>query len=64
MLIYCILESHEGMGFYSTLDHSDGDRGREIELFVPHGHEREANAVLDELESTAGLIEFTEEANT
>lgn len=61
VLIYCILESHEGMGFYSTLDHSAGDRGREIELFVPLGHEAEADAVLADLASKGcEMIELTE----
>ena len=33
--VYCILESHEGIASYSTLDHPVGALYRDLELTIP-----------------------------
>jgi hypothetical protein len=47
--VYCILESHEGITSYSTLDHQAGDPFRDLELQIPFDFVDEVNRVLKDL---------------
>jgi hypothetical protein len=47
--VYCILESHEGIASYSTLDSKTGDAHRDLELTVPEGSREEVDRILKEL---------------
>lgn len=47
--VYCVLESHEGIAAYSTLDFKPGDPHRDLMVFVPPGFVEEADAVLKSL---------------
>lgn len=47
--VYCILESHEGIVSYSTLEHRPGDPHRDLELQIPAGLAFEVDEVLKEL---------------
>lgn len=47
--VYAILESHEGIASYSTLDHRVGEPHRDLELLIPVSRLAEAERVLNEL---------------
>lgn len=47
--IYSILESHEGIAAYSTLEFRPGDPHRDLELQVPVGFLTEVEEVLQRL---------------
>lgn len=48
--VYNVLESHEGIAFYSTLDSAPGDAHRDIELSVPLDFVEELKQVLQSME--------------
>lgn len=47
--VYFILEAHEGIVSYSTLDFRKGDPHRDLELRVPPDFAAEVNRVLERL---------------
>ncbi len=47
--VYFILESHEGITSYSTLDHKTGELFRDLELRTPFHFVDEVQALLHEL---------------
>ncbi len=47
--VYCILESHEGIVSYSTVDYQVGTPHRDLELTVPLDFKEELRRVLSEL---------------
>jgi hypothetical protein len=47
--VYCVLESHEGIAAYSTLDFKPGDPHRDLMVFIPPDFEHEAELVLNSL---------------
>ncbi len=51
--VYCILESHEGITSYSTLDGQPGDAFRDLELRIPPDMLSE---VLEVLKSLGDLV--------
>lgn len=48
--VYFILESHEGIVSYSTLDFRKGDPHRDLELRIPPDFVQEVEGVLKRLE--------------
>jgi len=53
--IYFTLESNEGLGFYSTLQHQEGAQERVIELTYHISLEREILSTLKHLKSNIDL---------
>lgn len=47
--VYMVLESHEGICSYSTLDHEASEAHRDLELTVPLDFEEDVERVLKEL---------------
>ena len=47
--IYCILESHEGIVSYSTVDYGAGQAHRDLELRIPPDFAEEVERVMKEL---------------
>jgi len=47
--VYFILESHEGITSYSTLDHKPGDAHRDLELRIPPDFVSEVEELLKSL---------------
>lgn len=58
--VYFILESHEGIVSYSTLDFARGDLHRDLELRIPPDFVEEVEGLLgrlkDPLEDRAGVM--------
>lgn len=53
VFVYAIMESHEGVISYSTLEHPPGALHRDLELTIPWSLREEAEKILDDL---GGLI--------
>lgn len=53
--LYFTLESNEGIAFYSTLDHQEGDQERIIECFVPIELKKEFEEIIESLKKTITL---------
>jgi hypothetical protein len=49
VFVYWILEAHEGVVAYSTLEHKPGDSHRDLMIFVPPGQEAAAERALRSL---------------
>ncbi|MCM2277289.1 MAG: DUF4911 domain-containing protein [Oligoflexia bacterium] len=49
VFVYWVLESHEGVVSYSTLDFVAGDPHRDLELRIPPGFEEEVDGLLNRL---------------
>lgn len=47
--VYAVLEAHEGICSYSTLDHVPGSLHRDLELQVPSGWTEEVDRVIQDL---------------
>lgn len=47
--VYCVLEAHEGIAAYSTLEFKPGDPHRDLMIFIPPDFEEEAERVLKSL---------------
>jgi hypothetical protein len=47
--VYFILESYEGIASYSTLDHTQGDAYRDLELRIPPDFVEEVEGLLKDL---------------
>lgn len=48
--VYFVLESHEGLTSYSTLEHRPGDAYRDLELRIPPDFVVETEALLERLQ--------------
>ena len=47
--VYAVLEAHEGIASYSTLDHPAGAPFRDLRLVIPAAFEQEVDQVLRDL---------------
>jgi hypothetical protein len=52
--LYSILESYDGLCAYSTYEHREGDRHRDMELIVPVGQELVLRKLLETLKEELG----------
>jgi hypothetical protein len=53
--VYFILESNEGLSFYSTLEHNEGDLFRDILIHSPIEHRDEVLRQLDYLRNSFSI---------
>ena len=54
--IYFTLEANEGLAFYTTQPHQEGDKHRDIECFTPISLKDEFLALIESLKEPTGLI--------
>ena len=59
--LYFTLESNEGIAFYSTLAHQEGDQERVIECFVPLELKQEFTNIIESLKQTITLKILSQE---
>lgn len=59
--VYFILEANEGLAFYSTLDHTEGDAHRDVDISTSISFRQDLDYLINKLQQSFSIQILTQE---